>query len=177
MIPEIKRLEGSQGFGVEWIPMEIHSNTPTEGVSLMEYLGPRKVVKAAKFLEDWARTKDIPFYLPDKLYNAQTVNLLTAYGRSRTDLEELIDEIFRRVFVYNENISDHDIIYKICLNLGLSFHDFMEHVRKGSLEGTIKLWEGIIENQKIDMVPTLLEGDRIIHQGVCSYDELVRMLK
>ncbi len=177
MLPEIKRLEEAQGFAVEWVPMEIHSDAPIEGISLMEYLGSRKVVKATKVLEEWARTKGIPFYLPDKLYNAQMANLLTAYGRSRTDQEEIIDEIFRRVFVYNENISEHDIIYKICLNLGLSFHDFMEHVRTESLTETIIHWDDITENQKIDMVPTLLEGDRIIHQGVCSYDELVKMLK
>ncbi|MBB6216275.1 putative DsbA family dithiol-disulfide isomerase [Anaerosolibacter carboniphilus] len=177
MIPEIKRLEETQGFVVDWIPMEIYSDTPIEGVSLMEYLGPRKVVKSARLLEELATTKDIPFYLPEKLYNTKLVNLLTAYGRSWVDQGELIDEIFRRVFVYNENISDHNVVYKICLNLGVSYHDFMEHVRKESFKETTKRWEMIVQNQRIDMVPTLLEGDRMIHQGVCSYDELVKMLK
>ncbi|MDF2547779.1 MAG: hypothetical protein K0R93_2677 [Anaerosolibacter sp.] len=177
MIPEIRRLEEEQGFDVEWIPMEIHADTPIEGVSLLEYLGPRKVIKAGKLLDELAAAKEIPFYLPEKLYNTQLVNRLTAYGRSRVNQGELIDEVFRRVFVYNENISNDEIVYKISLNLGLSYDDFVEYIKKQSFTGTASRWESIVQKQRINVVPTLLEGSSIICQGVCSYDELVKMLK
>jgi predicted DsbA family dithiol-disulfide isomerase len=177
MIPEIRRLEKEQGFDVEWIPMEIHADTPIKGVSLLEYFGPRKVVKAEKLLDELAATKDIPFYLPEKLYNTQLVNRLTAYGQSKVDQDELIDEIFRRVFIYNENISDDEIVYKISLNLGLVYDDFVAYVQNQSFKEITNRWESMIQNQRIHVVPTLLDGNRIICEGVCSYDELVKMLK
>lgn len=176
MLPEIERLNAEQRIKVSWIPTEIYPEIPPEGTDLKNFLGTRKVEKAYKLIKVQAERKNLAFYLPEKIYNTRLARRLTAYAFNKVPMEEILHAFFHNVFVYNKNIGDPRVLQKICLQLGLSWEDFLQRTEDAHLLAVINSWEDRLNSYPIEVVPTIARGENILAEGVCSYEELVKMI-
>lgn len=176
MLPEVKRLQEEQPIKIKWIPMEIHPETPLEGINLKTFFGSQRIYKIQKKIEAEANRKKMVFYLPDRLYHTGLANLVTAYAMGKLPMEEVVDAFYRRVFVYNENIGDLEVLRKLCIQLGLSFESFLQQRNEKRIKSTMDQWNTFVEHHQILGVPALLEDGNILASGVCSYREVERMI-
>ncbi|WP_169832970.1 DsbA family oxidoreductase [Geosporobacter ferrireducens] len=176
MLPEIERLYAEHMIKVNWIPTEIYPETPLEGTDLKTFLGVRKAEKAHKLIREQAKSKNLVFYLPKLIYNTRRARLLTAYAVNKVPIEEILHAFYNSVFIYNENIGAWQVLQKICMQLGLSYEDFFRQLEQQKLDFIIKGWEEILNRYPIEVVPTIACGENILAEGVCSYEELVKMI-
>ncbi|SHJ01827.1 Predicted dithiol-disulfide isomerase, DsbA family [Geosporobacter subterraneus DSM 17957] len=176
MLPEIERLYSEHRIKVSWIPTEIYPEIPPEGTDLKNFLGTRKVEKAYKLIKAQAKKKNLVFYLPERIYNTRLARMLTAYAFNKVPMEEILHAFYNSVFVYNKNIGDHRVLQKICLQLGISWDDFLQRMEDEHLLAVIGSWEDMIKPYSVEVVPTIASGENILAEGVCSYEELVKMI-
>ncbi len=176
MLPEIERLYVEHMIKVSWIPIEIHPEIPAEGIDLKSFLGVRRVERAHKLITAQAKSKDLDFYLPEVIYNTRLARLLTAYAVNKVPIEEILHAFYNHVFVYNENIGEQKILQKICMQLGLSYEDFSRKLEQEKQDPNIKGWQDIVDRYPVRVVPTIADSENILVEGVCSYEELVKMI-
>lgn len=177
MLPEIERLYEEHRIKINLIPIEIYPETPLEGRDLKTFLGVRKAEKTNKLIRSQAKSKNLVFYLPERLYNTGMARMLTAYGINKVPMEEMIHTFYNSVFIYNENIGEMQILRKICIQLGLSFEDFFRQMEEQRLDFILNGWQDILNRYRVQVVPTIAWGENILVEGVCSYEELVKMIE
>ena len=103
---------------VFWVPVELFPNAV--GGPFEKAIGIRQKNKIEKKVSMLAKSKR--FLIINLLYYNTHLAMLTDFVSIQTNGErtEVIEELFNRVFVYNEN-GDWNILYKVCMNLALDF--------------------------------------------------------
>lgn len=177
MFSEIKRLQTEYAVKMEWVPIEIFSETPDQGIPMIGVVGRRKFKKTQALIESMAQEKTIPFYQPKTLYNTKLATLLTVYANGKVDTMEVVEALFNSVFIYNNNIADLDIIRKVCVTVGIDFEEFKNQMDEDDLEKVNKVWQDRFKKQDFQVVPTVITNKNTLIQGVCTFEELVKMME
>lgn len=177
MFSEIKRLEAEHAVKIDWVSIEIFAEIPKQGIPLTSVFSARKLKKTQALIENMAQKKNIPFYQPKRLYNTRLANALTVYAGDKRNITEVVEALFNSVFVYNEDIGDLEIIRKICIAAGIDFKEFENEMNKGILDKANKGWKDRFEKEEFQVVPTMITTENTLIQGVCTFEELVKMIE
>ncbi|WZL74267.1 DsbA family protein [Clostridiaceae bacterium 35-E11] len=177
MFSEMKRLKAKYAVKIYWVPIEIFTQVPQQGIALASIFSPRKLKKTQALIENIAHEKNIPFYQPKQLYNTRIANLLTAYAGRKRNTTEVVEALFNNVFVYNKNIGDLETIRKICIAVDIDFEKFESEMHKGLLDEINKGWKDQFQEKEFQVVPMMITMENTLIQGVCSFEELVKMIE
>ncbi len=180
MFREVREIERKKDVRVFWVPVELFPQTPSEGVLLEKAIGIRQKNKIEKKVSMLAKKQEIPYYQPSILYNTHLAMLLTDFVSIQTNGErtaEVIEELFNRVFVYNENIGDWNILYKVCMNLALDFERFREAAAQPHLQNVNAEWKKQYAKKDMGALPAFLIETNITLQGLYMYEELENFIK
>ena len=119
----INRLRGDYDLKVNWCFLEIHPETPAEGQPVTELGYERETwVRMMATLRRMADEEGLALREQDFTTGSRSA-LLLAEAAKRDDpvvFHRLHDELFRRYFVYGDNIGDRDVLRAIGERCGMS---------------------------------------------------------
>ncbi len=180
MFKEIRKLKQIQNININWVPVEMFPEIPIEGIIFEKYIGVQQNYRMKKKISELAEEKNIPYYHPQKLYNTNLAGLLTDFVSIKTNnikTEEIVEELFNRVFIYNENIRDLEILRKVCINLALDSEKFKQDINQPYLKNFNLEWKSQYNKRLIEVIPTLIIDRATEVQGLYTYKELEKMIK
>jgi len=180
MFREVRKIGRKKDVRVGWVPVELFPQTPPEGVLLEKAIGIRQKIKMEKTVDRLAKKQEIPYYQPSILYNTHLAGLLTDFVNMQTNGErtaEVIEELFNRVFVYNENIGEWNTLYKVCMNLALDFEKFREAAAQPGLKNIHAAWKRQYAQRNMGALPVFFIGENTMLQGLYMYEELENFIK
>ena len=119
----LNRLRHEYDLKVNWCFLEIHPETPAEGMHVSK-LGYEDAIwkQMVTTLHAMAKEEGLLFKIHDFTTNSRSALLLAeAVKRERSELfYELHNRLFESLFVDGENIGDRDVLRKIAADTGLA---------------------------------------------------------
>lgn len=165
----IARLEEQFDVQVTWRGVEIHPETPAQGMALSELGYPPDVWdKMMMHLGNMAAEEGLVLAERTHTFNSHKA-LLVAEAAKQVDAEvfrELHEGLFHAFFSQGKNFSDPDVLRQIALNAGMEEADFERALIEPEFEDALR--ENYVAARKhgVTGVPTFVIGEQVISGAV-----------
>lgn len=172
-IVEKLRKDGVE-FTVEWIPLEIHPDAPIEGQAIDKIMNPDQARKSLMMLKNIAKPYDIIKYSDkmDRIYNTRRTLLAGEYAKTVDRYEDFALAIFRKAFLYNENIGDKNTIDATAKDLGMNVDEMNKNIDSGKYQLILEVVEDLAKDFDVQEVPTFLINQKETVINVRKYDNI-----
>ena len=166
---------------VNWCFLEIHPETPTEGMHVSK-LGYEDETwrKMMATLVAMAEEDDLPFRVHDFTTNSRSALLLAeAVKRANTELfYKLHNRLFESLFVEGENIGDRDVLRKIASDVGLAQEITEQAWEDPKYDNYLKQYHQAAQELKVSATPTFFIGESSLRiDGAVPYDEMLKIIQ
>ena len=165
----IRRLAEQFDVNITWRPVEIHPETPPEGMPLADLGYPPDVwEKMMMHLGNMAAEEDIPMAERKFTTNSHNALLLSAAARDQNDeVFELVHEgLFFTFFTQGKNIGDPKVLADIAIGAGMSPEDFDDALMNPKYEEA--LTENFVAARRhgVTGVPTFVINEHVVRGAV-----------
>jgi predicted DsbA family dithiol-disulfide isomerase len=176
----LNRLRETHDLKVNWCFLEIHPDTPPEGMHVNK-LGYEDATwqQMMAALSEMAKEEGLPFREHDFTTNSRSA-LLLAEAAKRHDAAifyKLHDQLFKSLFVEGENIGDRDVLRQIASQAGLP-QDITEQAwQDPQYDNYLKQYLQAAQELKVRATPTFFIGeDSIRIDGAVPFEEMLRKI-
>ncbi len=170
----LSRLDREFDLRVNWCGMEIHPETPPQGMSLARLgFAPAQITQMTEALAVLARQEDIDMPPRDFTTNShQALLLAEAAKRAGRDTFYAVHEgLFRSYFSSGKNIGDRDVLRSVARDSGMP-EDLVETAwSDAGLERRLLNNLELAAGMRIRSTPTFVIGEEIII-GAVPYERL-----
>jgi len=156
----LSRLQASWAFEIEWRGIQIHPETPPEGMPLAA-IGDVRLREAAAGIVALAEEEGVDLAIPLTLANSSLAHRMAECARREGVFHEYLQRVFAAYFRDGRNIGDHETVPAIVREIG---------VRKSAIATFLADRDGyaaIIDGRLRDCVqrgfrgfPAVIMGDR-----------------
>ncbi|EDV19951.1 Uncharacterized protein YwbO [Trichoplax sp. H2] len=122
----MKDFESTFEFDIEWKPFLLNSNTPEEGIPVLEYLAQRYGQQVADDARNGTssliaagRKVGLNFDSNRKFVNSIRSHCLLDYARTEKKQNQLAELLFQRYFIDGNNINDVKVLLDCAKEIGL----------------------------------------------------------
>ncbi len=168
------RLKDDYDLKVAWWLVEIHPQTPPEGMPL-EQLGypAEQWRRMMQSLYEMAATDGLPLAERQFTTNSHKALLLSeaAKGQDPDTSYALHQRLFTAFFAERLNIGDPAILQKIAVDCGLPANFAEQAWQDPENEQKLIRYQQIADKYRIQGVPTYIFGHRVVY-GASAFDEL-----
>ena len=177
----LNRLRDEYDLKVNWCFLEIHPETPAEGMHISK-LGYDDAVwrKMEITLVNMAEEDGLPFHVYDFTTNSRSA-LLLAEAAKRNNAElfyKLHNRLFKSLFVDGENIGDRDVLQKIAGDAGLAQELTEQAWEDPKYNNYLKQYHQAAQELKVSATPTYIIGeDSLRIDGAVPYDEMLKRIQ
>ncbi len=165
----IARLEEQFDVQVTWRGVEIHPETPPQGMALSELGYPPDVWdKMMMHLGNMAAEEGLVLAERTHTFNSHKA-LLVAEAAKQVDAEvfrELHEGLFHAFFSQGKNFSDPDVLRQIALNAGMEEADFERALIEPEFEDALRENYAAARKHGVTGVPTFVIGEQVISGAV-----------
>lgn len=167
------RSEGLE-FDVEWIPYEIHPDTPIEGESLYTMTDENQARKMLIMLKRIAKPYEEVIYSDtmDTIFNTRRTLLAGEYAKTVGKYEEFALETFQSAFLHNLNIGDKAVINNIAKKVGLDTDEMNKSIDSGKHNKILEIVKDLGDDFNVEEVPTFLIDSSKTITNVRKYDDI-----
>lgn len=172
-----KALKQTESLDDDWFSWEIHPEVPKNGSPLQD------VVQVANLAERRQRLNDLgePVGVRpgDKLFVPNTRLALCAleFAREQQKQHAWIDAVYQASFVAQKNISDREVLLDIAREINLDATALRQTLEKETYLPLLLEHDRWCMEQKIEWVPTVLDGEQRVIEGAFSYAEFLAAMR
>lgn len=161
----IKSLENEYDFQVEWIGMEIHPETPSEGVNLNQRFGKERLEASLGYLRSIAEAHHLPFNPSDHMPNSHMALEAAEYAREEGNHDAFHKALMDAYFVKQNDISDLSVLKGVASQVGLDVDAMTEAVLNRKYEEKLKNDLKDAYHYGISSTPTFVINDAYMITG------------
>ena len=172
-----KALKQTESLDDDWFSWEIHPEVPKNGSPLQD------VVQVANMAERRQRLNDLgePVGVRpgDKLFVPNTRLALCAleFAREQQKQHAWIDAVYQASFVAQKNISDREVLLDIAREINLDATALRQALEKETYLPLLLEHDRWCMEQKIEWVPTVLDGEQRVIEGAFTYAEFLAAMR
>ena len=157
----IDKLQKEFDVDVEWKNMEIHPETPKNGVSVSQ-IDPSFFKQMWENVERLAKQSGIKINPPPIMSNSNLAIISSEYARQENMFEAFHDAVFRAYWQEGKNIGDLKVIIEIAKTIGLDTSKLKEYIIEGAWKDNINKQSQSAQNHQVSGVPTFVIGKETI---------------
>lgn len=177
----LNSLRDEYDLKVNWCFLEIHPETPAEGMHVSK-LGYEDAVwkQMVTTLVAMAEEDGLPFNIHDFTSNSRSALLLAEAAKHDSPelFYELHNRLFKSLFVEGENIGDRDVLRKIAADTGLADELIEQAWREPKYDNYLKQYQQAAKDLKVKATPTFFIGENNLRiDGAVPYSELLRKIQ
>ena len=172
-----KALKQTESLADEWFSWEIHPEVPKTGSPLQE------VVQVADMAERRQRLNGLgePVGVKpgEKVFVPNTRLALCAleFAREQQKQHAWIDAVYQASFVGQKNIGDIDVLLDIAHEINLDAMALRQALESEKYLPLLLEHDRWCMEQKIEWVPTVLDGEKRVIEGTFTYAEFVAAMR
>lgn len=171
----MQKLKDEMDIEVEWIPYELHSETPIEGELLKNKFG-NNVDSMLKMLSSKGKEFNINFGNLTILSNSNRALKAAEYSKLKGKYEDFSLKLFEHYFEKNKNIGDADVINEIGKDVNLDINEMNSSIDKGDFDENLKKANFLAMQYNITSVPTFIINDKYKIVGAQPYEDIKNFL-
>ena len=171
----MQKLKDEMDIEVEWIPFELHPETPTEGELLKNKFG-NNVDSMLKMLNLKGKEFDINFGNLTILSNSSRALKAAEYSKLKGKYEDFSLKLFKYYFEGNRNIGDAEIINEIGKDANLDITEMNSMIDTGAFDENLKKAKFLAMQYNITSVPTFIINDKYKIVGAQPYEDIKNFL-
>lgn len=121
------------------------------------------------------KIKEVDFLFPNSMTGLLACE--AAYFLGGDNLYwDVFDSLQRKLFINCENIGDKDVLYEAVKEVGLDFEKWKEYFKSKEVEKSVLDDFNLVDEYKVEVVPTLIINNKYKIGPYTSYDELKETL-
>lgn len=171
----MQKLKDEMNIEVEWIPFELHSETPIEGELLKNKFGSN-IDNMLKMLSLKGKEFNINFGNLTILSNSNRALKASEYARLKNKYEDFSLKLFKCYFEENKNIGDADVISEIGKDVNLDIDEMNNMIDNGDFDENLKKAKFLAMQYNITSVPTFIVNDKYKIVGAQPYEDIKNFL-
>jgi len=166
----IDKLRSDFDVDVEWRGIEIHPETPMEGV-------PRYKIDTGFYSQLWtnverlAEESGVEIRPPPILANSSLALIASEYTKNERKFEAFHNAVFRAYWQEGKNIGDLKVLFAIAQELGLDPSALKAYINSGEWDGPIEANRRSASEFGVSGVPTFVVGRQLV-VGAQPYEVL-----
>ena len=125
----VEELKNKYDIVDEWLGLEIHPETPIEGVDLNERFGKSNLERMKENLDRSAAQYGLKFGKLENMPNSHNALEAAEYARSVGKLHEYHKALMENYFEYSKDIGDINFLVELGENLGLDREDLYNSIK------------------------------------------------
>lgn len=161
----VDKLKEEFGIEDEWMPLEIHPETPKGGVEISKRF-PASTLEGMFFnLRNMGKTYGIEFNEHGILSNSHYSLAAGEFAKENGRIHEYNAEIFSAYFSKGKEIGDLDIVSKICEHIGLNKDELAKRLNEGYYDKMLNDIQNEAHIYDINSTPTFIIDDKYVIVG------------
>lgn len=171
---QLDRVVREVGLKVEWREMEIHPETPPQGL-------PDKYLDDPRYRNAWAAVERIgdeygvEIRQPRVGANSHLAILTGEFAKERGRFDEVHDRIFRAYWLEGKNVGDLTVLTEIVERVGFEARDLRAYLESGRGEERLTLNQQEAERFGVHAVPSFFWLNRRL-TGTTPYSNLLKFI-
>ncbi|WP_032120882.1 DsbA family oxidoreductase [Clostridium amazonitimonense] len=161
---------------IEWLPFELHPETPLSGAKLNSRFPQTQIDMMFKMLKERGKEFNIRFSEVDILPNSYRALEGGQYAKLKGKYDEYSRAMFKAYFENNENIGKKEIINEIASNIGLNINEMNKEIDSGKFKDAIDKTKSLANKYAINSVPTFIINDTYKIVGAKDYEYIKEFL-
>ncbi|MBU5592760.1 DsbA family protein [Clostridium sp. MSJ-4] len=161
---------------IEWLPFELHPETPLSGAELNSRFPQTQIDMMFKMLKERGKEFNIRFGEVDILPNSYRALEGGQYAKLKGKYDEYSKAMFKAYFQNNENIGKKEIINEIASNIGLNINEMNKEIDSGKFKDAIDKTKSLANKYAINSVPTFIINDTYKIVGARDYEYIKEFL-
>jgi predicted DsbA family dithiol-disulfide isomerase len=156
------------------MPLEIHPDTPKEGMLISKKFPGFSVEKNFANLRKMAELYGIDFKGNELLSNSHLSLAAGEFSKEKGKFEEFHEKIFHTYFSEGRDIGDIEVLLQVAAGIGLAPDEMMKKLKDGAYDNVLKNTQDMAHQYKIRSTPTfIIDGKYAIvgAQSVESFKE------
>jgi predicted DsbA family dithiol-disulfide isomerase len=149
----------------EWLPMEIHTETPSAGMLLSQRFPGAALESMFINLNKSGKKYNIDFNLNPILSNSHRALAMGEYAKEIDKFNELHEKIFYKYFTMKEDIGDTEVLLELADEIGMDRENLLIKLNEGYFD---EILEGVLRNAhsyKINSTPTFILDNKYMVVG------------
>lgn len=149
----------------EWLPFEIHPETPEEGVPMAEKFPSASIDRMFDNLKSMGMPYGIDFNKNDILSNSRKSLEAGEYSKEIGKFHEFHQNIFRAYFSEGKDIGDIEVIKGVAQISGLNIDELTGRLHSGIYEKNVRDVQKRAQMYEINSAPTFIIDDKFVIVG------------
>lgn len=164
-----------------WLPFELHPDTPSQGVNIVEYLGypPSQFEQMEAALRARAEELGLPLNGNRKLVNTHKALLLSEWAADHApeQLPALHHALFQAYFVQAANLAEDEVLKAACSQVGIRADEALAGSQAPLYEERVAASMQRARAYGITGAPTFIIDNRYKIVGAQPYEVLLKALR
>jgi predicted DsbA family dithiol-disulfide isomerase len=166
----VKQLKEEFDLDVVWKMIEIHPETPTQGI-------PIELIKRGFMNNVWINVKkiaedsNIDIKIPPILSNSKLATIASEYAKTRGKFDDYHNAVFEAYWKNEKDIGDINVLIKIAEEINLDSEGLKEYIGKENWKQTLENNLNESYDNFVTGVPTFIINEKII-PGAAPYSSI-----
>ncbi|MFL0267021.1 DsbA family oxidoreductase [Candidatus Clostridium radicumherbarum] len=176
----VEKLKEEFDIEDEWLPFEIHPETPMEGMELTKKFPGPSLNKMISNLKAMGKLYGIEFNEFTILSNSHLALAAGEYAKENGKFHELHTELFRGYFALGKDIGDINVLTSIVKNVGLDAEELLKRLESKHYDKRLSDVQKKAYEYEINSTPTfIIDGKYAIvgAQGVEYFREALMRIE
>ena len=154
-------------FDIEdnWLPFEIHPDTPLEGKKLTAMFPKDRLAAMTANLKAYGSQFGLKFNQLEVLSSSHLSLIAGEFARDHGKFHEYHSAVFRAYFTDGEDIGKIEVINRILEALNLDVNEFMVAAKDGIYENRLEQATGAAHENQINRTPTFIINSKYVIVG------------
>lgn len=144
----------------EWLPLEIHPDTPKEGMELTKRFPAASLNKMLLNLKAMGKQYGIEFNEYNILSNSHFALAGGEYAKEKGKFHEFHEELFHNYFTLKKDIGDIDVLSSIAKSIGLDSEDLIIKLNEGYYDNILSEVSKEAHDYEINSTPTFIIDEK-----------------
>lgn len=154
----------------EWMPLEIHPETPKEGMLISKKFPGGSMEKMFSNLRAMGKLYGIDFKGNELLSNSHMSLAAGEFAKEKGKFEEFHEAIFHVYFSEGKDIGDMEVLLNIAESLGLDKEEMAEKLMNGAYDAVIEDTQETAQEYGIGSTPTFIIDNKYAVVGAQSME-------
>ncbi len=171
----VDKLKEEFEMDVEWKMIEIHPETPMQGIPRHSF-NSSHLGGVWSHVQELAERSNLNIKIPSVLANSRLALIASEYAKTNGKFEEFHNALFDAYWKEGQNIGDVGVLLKIAKSAGLDTKGLGEYFVNGDWSEKLDKHLRAAENIPVSGVPTFVINDKIV-VGAQPYSVIREVVK
>ena len=169
---------------IQWHPFQLNPYMPKEGQAIDEHLSEKYGLDATQLKQNQQHLVDVGqkagvefnFNQRSRIFNTLDCHVLLDFAQSQNKQTELKLALFKAYFGEGSNVSDHAVLIKAAVSIGLDQQAIEQALADDALREKVKAEEEKYKSLGINSVPAFIINNQYLISGGQPVESFVQAL-